>query len=233
MKLSIIIPCYNEEKTIKEIIKRIFLYSKIKKKEIIIVDDGSTDGTKKILKKLKHKIIKVIYHKKNSGKGKAIQTALKHITGKIVLIQDADLEYHPKDYQKLVKPIKEKKYLVVYGSRVLFSKNRYNFKSGFYSLFRILMNHILTIFSNILNSQKLTDAHTCYKVFNVKILNNISLEHNDFSFCPELTTKISNQNIKIKELPIYYKGRNYEEGKKITFFDGIIAIYTILKFKLK
>ncbi len=233
MKLSIIIPCYNEEKTISIMIRRIFSHSKIKNKEIIIVDDGSTDGTKKILKKIKNKLIKVIYHKKNFGKGKAIQTALKYITGQIIIIQDADLEYHPKDYQKLVKPIKENRSLVVYGSRVLSSKSRYNLNSGFYSLFRVLMNHTLTIFSNILNTQNLTDAHTCYKVFSVDILKKISLEHNDFSFCPELTTKISRQKIKIIELPISYKGRNYDEGKKITFFDGIIAIYTIIKFRFK
>jgi|TARA_B110000483_G_C18172816_1_gene533884 glycosyltransferase involved in cell wall biosynthesis len=233
MKLSIIIPCYNEEKTIKKIIDRIFIHSRIKNKEIIVVDDGSTDNTVKILKKIKNRSINIIYQKINSGKGKAIQVALKHITGKIVIIQDADLEYHPKDYRKLIKPIINKEHLVVYGSRVLSGKSRYSFKNGFYSIFRILMNHILTIFSNFLNSQKLTDAHTCYKVFNVEILKKISLEHNDFSFCPELTTKISKLKIKIKELPIYYKGRNYEEGKKIRFTDGIIAIYTIIKFRFK
>tara|TARA_B110000503_G_scaffold131715_1_gene206734 strand:+ start:825 stop:1526 length:702 start_codon:yes stop_codon:yes gene_type:complete len=233
MKLSIIIPCYNEEKTIQEVINRIFLHSKVKKKEIIIVDDGSTDGTKKILNKIRNKSIKVFFHKKNYGKGKAIKTALKHITGQIVIIQDADLEYHPKDYKKLIKPIVGGKCLVTYGSRVLSNKSRYSLKNGFHSIFRIFMNHLLTIFSNLLNSQTLTDAHTCYKVFNVKILEKFTLEHNDFSFCPELTTKISRQKIKIKELPIYYKGRDYDEGKKIRFRDGIIALYTILKFRFK
>ncbi len=233
MKLSIIIPCYNEKETIKKIINKIYKFSNIKNKEIIVVDDGSTDGTRQILNKLKSKIKKKILLKNNSGKGKAIRVGLKHISGQIVLIQDADLEYHPKDYKKLIKPIINKEFQVVYGSRVLSQKSRYSIKNGFYSVFRIFFNHILTLFSNIVNSQNLTDAHTCYKVFNKRILNKIKLEHDDFSFCPEITTKISNNKIKIKEVPIYYKGRDYKEGKKIRFIDGLIAIYTIIKFKFK
>lgn len=233
MKLSIIIPCYNEKETIKKIINKIYKFSNIKNKEIIVVDDGSTDGTRQILNKLKSKIKKKILLKNNSGKGKAIKVGLKHISGQIVLIQDADLEYHPKDYKKLIKPIINKEFQVVYGSRVLSQKSRYSIKNGFYSVFRIFFNHILTLFSNIVNSQNLTDAHTCYKVFNKRILNKIKLEHDDFSFCPEITTKISNNKIKIKEVPIYYKGRDYKEGKKIRFIDGLIAIYTIIKFKFK
>ena len=233
MKLSIIIPCYNEKETIKKIINKIYKFSNIKNKEIIVVDDGSTDGTRQILNKLKSKIKKKILLKNNSGKGKAIRVGLKHISGQIVLIQDADLEYHPKDYKKLIKPIINKEFQVVYGSRVLSQKSRYSIKNGFYSVFRIFFNHILTLFSNIVNSQNLTDAHTCYKVFNKRILNKIKLEHDDFSFCPEITTKISNNKIKIKEVPIYYKGSDYKEGKKIRFIDGLIAIYTIIKFKFK
>ena len=233
MKLSIIIPCYNEKETIKKIINKIYKFSNIKNKEIIVVDDGSTDGTRQILNKLKSKIKKKILLKNNSGKGKAIRVGLKHISGQIVLIQDADLEYHPKDYKKLIKPIINKEFQVVYGSRVLSQKSRYSIKNGFYSVFRIFFNHILTLFSNIVNSQNLTDAHTCYKVFHKRILNKIKLEHDDFSFCPEITTKISNNKIKIKEVPIYYKGRDYKEGKKIRFIDGLIAIYTIIKFKFK
>ena len=167
------------------------------------------------------------------GKGAAIKTGLKHITGGIVIIQDADLEYHPKDYKKLIKPILNKKYLVVYGSRVLLSKNRYFVKKGFYSISRIFFNHVLTILSNFINSQNLTDAHTCYKVFNTVIFKKISLEHDDFSFCPEITTKISNNKIKIKEVGIHYQGRDFSEGKKIRFTDGLIAIYTLIKFNLK
>ena len=233
MKLSVIIPCYNEKRTIEKIIDKIYKFSNIKNKEIIFVDDGSTDGTREILKKLKYRIKKTIFLKKNFGKGKAIRVGLKHISGQIVLIQDADLEYHPKDYKKLIKPILNKEFLVVYGSRVLSQKNRYSFKNGFYSMFRIFFNHILTLFSNLVNFQNLTDAHTCYKVFNKSVLNRFKLEHNDFSFCPEITTKISNNKIKIKEIPIYYKGRNYKEGKKIRFIDGLIALYTIIKFKFK
>ncbi len=233
MKLSIIIPCYNEEKTIEEIIRRIHKYSKITNKEIIVIDDGSNDRTKLILRSTTYKIDKIIFHKKNLGKGAAIKTGLKYVSGKIIIIQDADLEYHPKDYKKLIKPILSKNYLVVYGSRVLNLKNRYLVNKGFYSLSRIFFNHILTIFSNLINFQNLTDAHTCYKVFYKDIFQKIILEHDDFSFCPEITTKLSNNKIKIKEIGIYYKGRNFNEGKKISFIDGFIALYTIIKFKLK
>ena len=175
MKLSIIIPCYNEEKTIEEIIKRIHKYSKIRNKEIIVIDDGSNDKTKSILKNTKLHIDKIVFHKKNLGKGAAIKTGLKYVNGNIIIIQDADLEYHPKDYKKLIKPILNKNYLVVYGSRVLNVKNRYLVKKGFYSLSRIFFNHILTVFSNLINFQSLTDAHTCYKVFKKIFLKKLNL----------------------------------------------------------
>ena len=226
--ITVIIPCYNEVKTINIIIDKV--YKQKLKKQIIVVDDFSTDGTRKILKKkLKKKIDKIIFHNRNYGKGAAINSAKKFVKGNIIIIQDADLEYSPKDFNKLVKPIKEKEYKVVYGSRVL-GKNRY-FENEFSSIFRVFANHILTIISNILNNQNLTDAHTCYKVFDTKIFKKIKLKEKGFSFCPEVTTKISLLNEKIKEVPISYKGRDYSEGKKINFKDGFIALKTLLKYR--
>jgi glycosyltransferase involved in cell wall biosynthesis len=226
--ITVIIPCYNEIKTISIIIDKV--YKQKLKKQIIVVDDYSTDGTRKILKKkLRKKIDKIILHNKNYGKGAAINSAKKFIKGNIIIIQDADLEYSPKDFNKLIKPIMDKKYNVVYGSRVL-GKNRY-FENEFSSIFRVFANHILTIISNILNNQNLTDAHTCYKVFDAKIFKKIKLEEKGFSFCPEVTTKISLLNEKIIEVPISYKGRGYSEGKKINFKDGFIAIKTLLKYR--
>ena len=226
--LTVLIPCYNEKKTISEIIKKV-KKQKIKK-QIIVIDDFSNDGTRNILKKkLKKKINKLILHKKNYGKGAAINSAKKFIKGSIVIIQDADLEYSPKDYKKLIKPIQTKKVKVVYGSRVL-GKNRY-LSNNFSSIFRVFANHILTIISNLLNNQKLTDAHTCYKVFDKKLFKKIILKEKGFSFCPEVTTKISLMNEKIMEVPILYKGRTYIQGKNINFKDGIIALKTLIKYR--
>ena len=167
--------------------------------------------------------------KKNIGKGGAIKTAKKISNGQIIIIQDSDLEYNPQDYTKLIQPIKNKNFEVVYGSRVL-GRNRYQ-SNNFTSLFRVFANHILTIISNIINNQNLTDAHTCYKVFSKKIWDSIILEENDFSFCPEITTKVGNKKIRIHEVPIEYNGRSYKDGKKINFSDGIKAIKTLLKYK--
>ena len=227
--LSVIIPVYNEINTIEEIIDKINLISI--NKEIIIIDDCSNDGSNIKLKELEGvKFNKLCVHKKNQGKGAAIKTGLEFVNGDICLIQDADLEYDPNDYFKLVKPIIERKTKVVYGSRVL-GKNRYN-NNQFSSKFRIFANHMLTIFSNLVNKQKLTDAHTCYKVLETPILKKIGLKEKKFNFCPELTTKLSNQKISILEVPIFYEGRSYREGKKIGIFDGFHAIYTIVKYKL-
>ncbi len=227
-KISIIIPCFNEEKTLYKLISKIHRQG-LPYKEIILVDDCSNDGTKKIIKNFKPSFVdKIYFHKKNKGKGACIKTAKKYLDGDIVIIQDADLEYDPRDYKKLILPILQKEYKVVYGSRVL-GKNRYNVKN-FSSIYRIFFNHILTLFSNLINRQKLTDAHTCYKVFSRDIFDKINLQENGFSFCPEVTTKISNMGVKILELPITYKGRTFKEGKKIKFKDGFQAIYALLKY---
>ena len=196
---------------------------------MIVVNDGSTDNSKKLLNKFSNKKIRIINHTKNLGKGAAIKSAQKHIKGTHVIIQDADLEYEPNDYKNLLRPFKKKYISVVYGSRVL-KKKRYKLKS-FSSFDRIFYNHILTILSNIINGQRLTDAHTCYKVFKSDIFRSIILEENGFAFCPEITTKISNLDINIHEVPISYRGRSYSEGKKITYFDGIEAIYALFKYK--
>jgi dolichol-phosphate mannosyltransferase len=228
--LSIIIPIYNERKTIKIIIDKI---QKIKgiKKQIIAVDDGSTDGSDKILKEIykKKKINNLICYKNNKGKGHAIRMGQRYIKGNYVIIQDADLEYNPSDYKKILNILESKKYKVVYGSRVLNTKRYEN--NNFTSNIRVFANHVLTILSNIINQQNLTDAHTCYKAFDAKIFRKIKLIENGFSFCPEITTKISNLNIKIIEVGISYKGRSFEEGKKISLLDGFDAIKALIKYK--
>jgi glycosyltransferase involved in cell wall biosynthesis len=226
-KLSIIIPVYNEKHSIQKLLNKIYKLKNLHK-EIIVVNDGSTDGTKVILKKNKKNFTHLINHKKNLGKGAAIQTAQKLIKGEIVLIQDGDLEYEPSDYFRLLNEI-YKGNEVVYGSRVL-GKNRYLSKN-FSSKLRIFFNHVLTMLSNILNNQELTDAHTCYKMFRSSVFLKIKLKENDFSFCPEITTKIGLKKIKIKEIPIKYIGRNYNEGKKINFKDGIKAVLTLFKYR--
>jgi dolichol-phosphate mannosyltransferase len=226
-KVSIIIPVYNEKNTVEKLLNKIHKLTSIKK-EIIVVDDASSDGTTLILKKNKKKITKLIYHKKNLGKGAAIKSAQKFVKGNVVIIQDADLEYDPTDYYKLLYFI-NKGYKVVYGSRVI-GRNRYLLKN-FSSISRIFFNHILTIISNLLNNQRLTDAHTCYKMFASDIFLKIKLEENDFSFCPEITTKIGLKKINIKEVPIKYNGRSYNEGKKIRLIDGIKAIIILFKYR--
>ena len=226
MKLSIIIPCYNEKQTIEKIVNKILKVNI--KKEIIIVDDSSNDGTSNIIKTIKKSNIKKIFHKKNLGKGAAIKTAKKHISGDIILIQDADLEYFPSDYIRLLNPILSKKSKVVYGSRVLGRSQNNN--SKFTSNIRILGNFLLTKLSNFINNQNLTDAHTCYKVFDKKIFKKIILKELDFRFCPEVTCKISNLNEKIIEVPIKYNGRSIKNGKKIRLKDAFLAVICLIKY---
>ncbi|MBS82628.1 MAG: glycosyl transferase [Gammaproteobacteria bacterium] len=227
MLLSIIIPCFNESNTIKKVIDKINNQKYIKK-QIILVDDNSTDGTKDIIKNnLENIIDKVIYQRVNKGKGAAIRAALPYVKGDVVIIQDADLEYNPSDYKILLEAMTKMGKKVVYGSRVL-GKPRYKNKN-FTSLYRIFFNHALTILTNILYRQKLTDAHTCYKVFDASLISKIKLIEDDFTFCPEFTAKVSKLGIKIHEVPISYNGRSYQEGKKIKMSDGIRAVYVLFK----
>jgi len=228
IKLTIIIPVYNEIKTIEKLIKKILKINI--KKQLIIVDDGSSDGTEQILKKYKNRIDKLIFHKKNRGKGAAIKSGQKYVRGKYIGIQDADLEYDPRDLKKIVNEMSKKNIKVMYGSRVL-KKNKFKNTQNFTHIVRIWGNVFLTKASNFLNRQKLTDAHTCYKVFDSRIFKKIKLKEKGFSFCPEITTKISMLNINIEEFPINYIGRTYEQGKKITAFDGLDALYVLAKYR--
>ena len=231
--LTIIVPCFNEKNTILKVINQIKRLKNIKK-QIILIDDKSNDGTRELIKKkLGKKVNRIIFHKKNMGKGASIKSSMKFIKGNIVLIQDADLEYNPKDYHKLLKPFKSKKTQVVYGSRVLGRKNMsiISYANHFSKGFRIFGNYILTKISNIINNQSLTDVHTCYKVFRKEIFFKLKIKEKDFSFCPEVTTKLSKLSCPIIEVPISYNGREVKDGKKIRFKDAISALITICKYK--
>jgi len=225
VKLSVIIPVYNEKDTIKDIIKKV-LDVKLEK-ELIIVDDCSTDGTRNILKGYENKKnFKIFYHKKNKGKGAAIRTGLKGFTGDIIIIQDADLEYNPQDYPKLIRPIIDGKTEVVYGSRFLERKNKHRYNAN------MLGVKVLTLMANILYNAKITDEPTCYKVFTKKAINSINLKCERFEFCPEVTAKIRKKGYKIKEVPIDYSARSLQEGKKIGWKDGVEAVWTLLKYRI-
>ena len=231
--LTIIVPVYNEKKFIRLLLKKLIKIIKIKK-QIIIIDDGSSDGTTEILRKefLNNKSIsKIIFHKKNSGKGSAIRSAQRFIKGDLVVIQDADLEYNPKDIIKIYNFIKKNQIDVVYGSRVL-NKNKYQNTKNFTHLVRIWGNVFLTLVSNLINNQNLTDAHTCYKMIRARIFKKLNLREKGFAFCPEVTTKLSKMNFKIYEVSISYNGRTYNDGKKITSFDGLIALVSLIKYRL-
>ena len=227
-KLSIIVPAYNEEKTILKVIDRV-KNTKLKnmEKEIIVVDDFSADGTKRVLSGLKGRNLKIFFHEKNRGKGAAIRTALKHATGDIILIQDDDLEYDPKEYKKLLKPIIENKTKVVYGSRFKsISKNL----EKMYKL-HYFGNLFLTVMTNILYGAKITDMETGYKVFKKEVIEGIKLRARRFDFEPEITAKILKKGYKITEVPIDFMGRKFSEGKKITWKDGVKALLYLIKYR--
>jgi glycosyltransferase involved in cell wall biosynthesis len=225
MLISIIIPCYNEIHTIDKIIDLVNDQKEIDK-EIILVDDCSSDGTKELIEnEIFKKVNTVIYHKKNYGKGAAVRSGIKNSSGDIILIQDADLEYNPENYSALLKPIIDNYADVVYGSRFIGpGPNR-----AIYFWNRI-GNKVVTTFCNLCNNLTLTDMETCYKVFKKDFVTNIALYENKFGIEPELTIKFAKQSARIYEVGIDYYGRQIEEGKKITWKDGIAAIYHILKY---
>ena len=227
MKVSIIIPCFNELNTIEEIVLRLLKYVKYDK-EIIIVDDGSSDGTEDIIRnKLSSQVSKLIQNDKNYGKGYSVRKGIQAATGDIIVIQDADLEYHPSDLNKLIEPIKNGFADVVYGSRFISTEER-----RVLNYWHSVGNYFLTFLSNVFTNINLTDMEVGYKVFKSEILKNIDLKENRFGFEPEVTAKISNKNIRIFEVGIKYFGRNYTEGKKINWKDGISAIRCIFQYNL-
>lgn len=223
-KLSVIVPVFNERNTLVEILRRVRAVELPLEREVIVVDDGSTDGTRAVLAQLSDSTVKVILHPKNAGKGAAIRTGLTHATGDLVIIQDADLEYDPEDWLKLLTPVLKGKARVVYGSR--FTGERRNML-----LLHWMGNRFLSVVTNVLYNTTLSDMETCYKLFDKKILDGITIKAQKFEFEPEVTAKILRQKIRIYEVPISYTGREFDEGKKITWRDGISALGTLVKYR--
>ncbi len=225
MKLSIVIPVYNERNTILEILQRVREVDL--PKEIIVVDDFSTDGTRQVLESLPPSgDVKVLYQPRNLGKGAALRAGFEMVSGDIVVVQDADLEYDPGEYPELIRPILQNKADVVYGSRFLSGPHRVLY------FWHSVGNRVLTTLSNMLTDLNLTDMETCYKVFRAELLRRIKFRENRFGFEPEFTAKVAKARCRIYEVPISYSGRDYSEGKKIGWKDGIAALFVILKYRL-
>lgn len=225
MKVSVVIPVYNEVGTVEEIVARVQAVSM--DKEIVIVDDASTDGTRERLEEIDqtHEDVTVLYHDHNQGKGAALRTGFNSATGDVVIIQDADLEYDPREYPVLLEPIMDGRADVVYGSRFLGGPHRVLF------FWHYVGNKFLTLLSNALTNLNLTDMETCYKVFKREILEGMTLRSNRFGFEPEFTIKAAKKRLRIYEVPISYSGRTYAEGKKIGWKDGVKAIFSIFYFR--
>jgi glycosyltransferase involved in cell wall biosynthesis len=226
LKLSIVIPIYNERETLETLIAKVNAVDY--DKEILLIDDFSSDGTREVLKKYENKEnFQVLYHDHNQGKGAALRTGFSNVNGDIIIIQDADLEYNPADYGTLIEPILDGRADVVYGSRFLGGPHRVLF------FWHSIGNMVLTTFSNMLTNINLTDMETGYKVFTKKVNDTLTFKCDRFGFEPEFTAKVAKNNFRIYEVPISYNGRDYSEGKKITWKDGIAAIWYIIKFKFK
>jgi len=223
LKLTVVIPVFNEARTILKVIENV---KKVPiEKEVIVVDDGSTDGTKALLEGCREGI-RILFHETNQGKGAAIRTALAQVTGDLVIIQDADLEYDPSEYPALIAPILEGRADVVYGSRFSGGPHRVLL------FWHAVGNKIITTLSNILTDLNLSDMETGYKVFRAEILRSITIESNRFGFEPEITAKVARMGCRVYEIPISYWGRDYSEGKKISWKDGLSALYWIVKYNL-
>ncbi len=226
MKISVVIPVYNEKDTVAEIVRRVRTAQP--EAEIIVVDDGSTDGTTDVLRELsaagESGDLRVLLQEPNRGKGAALRKGFAEVTGDVIIIQDADLEYDPADYEKLLEPIRQDKADVVYGSRFLGGPHRVLF------FWHYVGNRMLTLFSNVLCDLNLSDMETCYKVFRREVLEGMELTENRFGFEPEFTVKVVKRGFRIYEAPISYAGRTYEEGKKIGWKDGLAALWFILRY---
>jgi len=221
-----VVPVYNEIRTIEKILFR--LQSLDLEKEIILVDDGSTDGTREFLRDLQKRGveegIKIVFHDLNYGKGAALRSGFRHVSGELVVIQDADLEYDPAEYPKLMQPILDGRADVVYGSRFLGGPHRVLY------FWHYLGNRLLTLLCNMASNLNLSDMETCYKMFRSEILKSINFKSNRFGFEPEFTIKVARKKYRIYEVPVSYHGRTYLEGKKITWKDGVASIYSIVRF---
>ena len=226
-KLSIVIPVYNERQWIRELVRRV--QDVPVPKELIIVDDFSTDGTREILAELEGDNVRVFYHSCNQGKGAALREGFRHAVGDVVIVQDADLEYNPAEYVHLIQPILEKKADVVYGSRFIGESHRVLY------FWHYVANKMLTTLSNMFTNLNLTDMETCYKVFRREVVQGLNLKSNRFGFEPEITAKIArkrNPPWRVFEIPVSYSGRTYDEGKKIGFRDALTALYCIVRYRL-
>lgn len=224
MKLSVVMPVYNEIATIHEIIRRVKRVQL--EKELIIVDDYSTDGTREYLKSFHDPDVRVFFHARNQGKGAALQTGFSEVTGEVVVIQDADLEYDPEEYLRLIKPIVDNRADVVYGSRFLTGSER-----RVLLFWHSLGNKFLTFLSNMITDLNLTDMETCYKMFRADVLKTIKVEQQGFGFEPEFTVKVAKNKYRIYEVGISYNGRDYSEGKKIGWKDGVAVLWYLVKYR--
>lgn len=224
-KLSVIVPVFNERNTVVEIVRRMRAVELPVDREIVLVDDGSDDGTRAVLSQLGDSTVRVVLHADNRGKGAAIRTGLANVTGDLVVIQDADLEYDPEDWPKLLAPMMKGRAQVVYGSR--FTGERRNML-----FLHWLGNRFLSLVTNVLYNTTLSDMETCYKLFDRSVLEDVNLRADGFEFEPEITAKVLRQKIRIYEVPISYAGREPEEGKKITWRDGFVALWTLVKYRV-
>lgn len=228
MKLTIVIPCYNEKETIQDIVDAVKA-APVADKEIIIVDDFSTDGTRDVLRSsIEKQVHKVIYHERNQGKGAALRTGFREAQGDVVVVQDADLEYDPQEYPQLMEPIVKGRADVVFGSRFMGAQAH-----RVVYFWHMIGNKFLTLMSNMFTNINLTDMETCYKMFRREIIQSITIEEDRFGFEPEITAKVARKGCRIYEVGISYYGRTYAEGKKIGWRDGFRAIYAILKYNLR